>query len=489
MAALGSGSSLPVNFGLATRILRNIKYMKLTVSDELQESFISWKMPSEWVSAPDSWSLKYSSKDLPEVFSRYGLESAILMNFWKPLILSLGGFAVFVIFKLLEISLSKNKKNLIYMISRQVNILGSNFALIQFYGNLDDLTLYFTLEMRSTEFETGFRICSFVIAIVLLLAGVVFLVLHLVMLRKGAGPEGGQYENISLICKDFKDKNIFIQSFLMIYVIRSVLSSLVFALLFEYPILQISLQLALNILMIVYLCWKRSFKELFNTLGQIFCEIALLVAHICVLILAIFDHNGSGSNSIENVSKCIIIMNFILLFGCAALLIINLAKMLYKSFMERRKTPQILSQDPNVFASAKFNRPEQDLDQSHPNLSASHDGLINQSQGRLQSEPFPTKTEANENENIGKETIQQEVSFGEEKPNNESPTEDLDMSSPDIENSEDVNRSTVMLSSIISQAQTQELAFARIAQGSSMRNKFKKKFMAKSQKSIIVKYM
>ena len=53
-ASLSSGSSLPLNFGLVAKILRNFKYMDIPVSRELQ-------VASGFMSAPKSWSLKYNS--------------------------------------------------------------------------------------------------------------------------------------------------------------------------------------------------------------------------------------------------------------------------------------------------------------------------------------------------------------------------------------------------------------------------------------------
>lgn len=55
---------------------------------------------------------------------------------------------LFGIFKVIEMYMSKkdNKKSTIYSISRQVNVVASNFALTQFYSNLDDVIFYFVIE-------------------------------------------------------------------------------------------------------------------------------------------------------------------------------------------------------------------------------------------------------------------------------------------------------------------------------------------------------
>jgi len=389
-AALGSGSSLPLNFGLVAKIMRNFKYMKLPVSQELYETFVSWKVASGFMSAPKDWSSKYTSKTIPVVFSRYELQSAFLINFWKPFIMAIIEIAVFGAFKLIEVSIN-DKKSVVYTISRQVNVAASNFALTQFYSNLDDVIFYFILEMRSTEFETGFRVGSSILAIALLLVGVIFVVLHSKLIGryqnlKGKGSSTQlkgfetKCENINLIFKDFKDSSSLVQSFLMINVVRSVVTSLIFATLFEYPMIQISFLFVLNILMIVYLLTKKSFKEFTNTCGQFFCELVLFIANICVFLLALFDHADSYPISfIKGLSKCIIILNWILLFGCAILLLVNLLKTLYQSYLERRKPQQPPLSADKIFASAKFNRPDSGLEQLDQSL-ITNGGLINESQ-------------------------------------------------------------------------------------------------------------
>ena len=398
IGTLNSGSSLPLNFGLVAKILRNIKYMSLPVSSELYETFFSWKVASGFLSAPKSWSSKYTSKTIPVVFSRYKLQSAFLTNFWKPLMMTLIGIAVFGIFKGTEVSV-KDKKSMVYKISKQVNVIASNFALTQFYSNLDDVLFYFTIEMRSTKFETGFRVCSSVLAIVLFLIGAIFIFLHSQILGRyqklkeaNSTPQleefVAKFMNVNLIFKDFKDTNSLTQSFLMVNIGRSVLSSLIYATLFEYPMIQISFLLVLNILMIVYLWNLKSFQEFTNTCGQMFCELTLFTVNICVFLLALFDHaEDYPLASIERLGKCIIVLNFILLFGSALLILVNIGKMLYQVYKNKKKPPrQGLQHSLPVsekILTTKFSRPAGGLPQSNQSLST-NTGLSNEPQQTFQ---------------------------------------------------------------------------------------------------------
>jgi len=344
-SSLTSGSSLSLNFGLVAKILRNVKYLNISVSPDLRQTFLSWKVTSSFLSAPKSWSSQSDSESLPTVFSRYDLESIFLINYWKILILALIGLTIFVIFKLLEMHNPKGRWGLF---TRSINVAASNFALNQFYSNLDDVILYLTLDLRSTKFDSPLEVFSIVLGALLLFGGVIIVGVHMWLLWKYQGLKGKnmtqlegftlKYENISLLFKDFKDLALFTQSYLLINLIRGLVSSIIVALLFEYPLLQIILLLTLNILMIIFLLAKRSFKDSLNIFGQFFCEFVLLIANVCMFVMCIFGAVGSKPlDAIEKLSKCVIILNIILLIGCVIFLVLSIGKIFYGVYQEKKK--------------------------------------------------------------------------------------------------------------------------------------------------------
>jgi len=398
-ASLSSGSSLPLNFGLVAKILRNVKYLNISVSPELLQTFFSWKVASGALSAPKSWSSKSVSEPLPLVFERYGLQPVFIINYFKPLLMTLVGLFFFVIFKVMEINLSKkNPKGRWSSISRSINIAASNFALTQYYSNLDDVILYLVIDARSSKFDTSFRVFSFILGLVLLVIGMAILGGHVWFLYKYQGFKKKKeteleafrlkYENIDLIFKDFKDLNLSTQSFLLAHLIRSLLSSLSFALLFEYPLFQILSLLTLTLGMIAFLFMKRSFKEMLNLIGQLFCEFILLLANICMFILCIFDQAGSEPlEAIKRLSKCVIALNLALLIGCAVFLLISVGRILYKMYQERKK-----EKNKPFEGSSSLNGKLEALKFNHPNRThhsedvstfdlnnESHLGMFNQS--------------------------------------------------------------------------------------------------------------
>ncbi len=108
-AAFSSGGSLPFNFGLVSKMVRNVKYLNISVSADLRQSFVSWTATSSFLKAPESWNSESETRSriLQEVFGRYGLEPAFLINYWKTLILTLVGVVLFGIFKVIEVCFTK----------------------------------------------------------------------------------------------------------------------------------------------------------------------------------------------------------------------------------------------------------------------------------------------------------------------------------------------------------------------------------------------
>jgi len=352
-----------MNFGLVAKILRNVRYLDLTVSYELQETYYSWKTTSNFLKAPGSWKTKSESKELPYVFRQYALEPVFLINFWRPLLMTLIGLGLFLIFKGLEIVTRGGENNQRPVVARAIHTAASNFALTQFYSNLDDAIFFFILELKSTKFDTRFRNISFGVAFTVVILGVVLLVLHYVTLRKYQKlryPPNKKrnlkqiqqflhtFQNVSLIFRDFKDQSLFQQTFLLLQILRSVLASLITTTLYQILPLQISLLTLLNVAMVIYLIRKQPFKEYTDACGQFFCEIILFIAHLSIILIATINRdNDRGAASIGRLSKCIIILNFILLIGGILFILLEVGKGFYKAYKERQKnkTPPPL---PNI---------------------------------------------------------------------------------------------------------------------------------------------
>ena len=341
------GSSMPTNFGLVAKILRNSKYLNISVSEDLQETFCAWKISTGIFPAPED---SGSQGTLPWVFERYEMKSAFLINYWKtPTIILLGLVVGLLCFVMSKITFGKK----ISQIPRVVSLMTWNFVLAQFYGSIDEILFDFVIDARSDgSTSSGFRTFGFIFGLLLTLTGFGVAGLHGVILskyqriKKSQGSAGAKvdsvfqflkkYERIKLFFKDFKDLGLFQQSFLLINITRSLLSSLIFTLLFGYPILQISLLIVLNICVLVYLVLKKPFKDLANTIAQYLCEGLLFVAYLCILVLAIMAEAESGAeSSIKGFSMVVIVCNAVLLIGSAVFMLMKIAGILQQIYKER----------------------------------------------------------------------------------------------------------------------------------------------------------
>jgi len=354
VAAISAGSSMPVYFGLMSRILRNTKYLKIQVSPELQKAFYSWK-PSLSSLAPTSWSPKSESEPLPWVFERYNLEPVFLINYWVSFLMIAIGLVLYAVFKVAEKAVIKQgKKTLKSSILRYLHIAASNFALTQLYLTFDNAIFYCVLDMRSSEFDGSFRVFSLILALVVISIGGIILSFHGYLLGKYQNLKKHKInsklqvfkdkcENVNMVFKDFKDTTLLTQSYLLIHLLRALLSSLTFVTLFDYPMLQISLLVLINLGAGVFLLIKKPFTGLFSFFSQLFCEIILFIGLLCMLIMAKFDEVDSHPlDTMERLGKCVIVLNMILLIGSAALMIIGLLKGFYTACKGPKESSKVL---------------------------------------------------------------------------------------------------------------------------------------------------
>jgi len=159
-----------------------------------------------------------------------------------------------------------------------------------------------------------------------------------------------KYRSISVLWQDFKEKSIFTHSFLLVAVIRDVIFSLVLSLLYEYPLIQVIILVAMSALVIAHLVVFRPFEELKEAIQAYLCEVILLGVNVCVLILAISDKNGSiGSDGREMIGRVVMIMclafNFIPL-AFFAFNVVLLIRETVRWFREQRSSHKVVPSSP-----------------------------------------------------------------------------------------------------------------------------------------------
>jgi len=331
------------------------------------------------VNAPGSFdNQKGGSKPLHRNFVKYDVEPNFLINYWSNLVSILILSACLGMFKLSEIYLKKNelkKKVWARRMLRMLKISAANYLINNLYGSFDQILLFFIFEIQTCSFVSAFSLSSFICAVLFLIIGLGFFGFHFYILRKyqAAKSNGGtqdqekndekklqafksKHAHVKVFYEDFKDDSFSRQSFLAPLMIRSCTLNAFLCLLVDYPLVEASLYLAVNLAFAIFLVVKRPFEEFKNAAAQYFCEIIILITYSGVLALTIMDSNGTAAaSSRENLEKAIVILGIILnigglIFQCIE--IFGTIYEVYRSFKAWRSKSKVAASAP-VKARAK----------------------------------------------------------------------------------------------------------------------------------------
>jgi len=339
-SAVCVGSSMFANLGMITKIVQNIRFMKIHVSDELSTAFDSWNIDFFSWSIPEKLSSLSESEKLPEVFAQYEMDSRFLVNYWASLAQSLIGIILFFGFKILGYFMKGRMMNEKGFASKMLDfrvLAASNFAIIQIYGCLDDIVFYGLIDLRFGKFAPSFSAFSSVIAIVLLIIGALIFMLHIWILWKSTelrklpnhkealGDFLHKFEPLQILYQDFKDTTTIRQSFFALLITRSILSSLIMSTLFEKPLLQAILLMILSVSALSLLISKGPYKEFSRELTQYFYELIVFMVSLGVLIMAVADEMNKEAFSLRKIlGKSIVFLNAILFIGSMGLMCIEI---------------------------------------------------------------------------------------------------------------------------------------------------------------------
>ena len=260
----------------------------------------------------------------------------------------LGLHIIFISFEC--ITRTRHKTSGLYINSRRARLLTQNFLLLQVYSCYGDIILFLTINVSTIHFTSATSLISFILAITLTVIGIILPILHLKLLlkyraikRQSADSHQSldlfikQHEGVGVLFHDFKDNMSTNQAYLLFMTLRSVLCSLTIALLYKFPIVQVSLLSFFSVSMLGYCLFRRPLNQTINLIQQAICEVILLIANLCQLGLAIIDFRKLQSiTAQEYLSETIIMANLIVTF-LVPLFYRNKSHNSYKSVFEEKK--------------------------------------------------------------------------------------------------------------------------------------------------------
>ena len=308
-----------ITIGLFEKMLQYIRYIDVSYWQELINVFHDWD--SSWLSLdfrieiPDEIGDESAYRRVPNIFSNYKVSGSFLQNFWEnTMALGILGLLVSSLWGVEYFSKKKHTSSQ-KLFSTRLRIMGQNLLISQFYIKCGDVIFFFVIQAKAFWKATALSASSLLISIVVTVA---FFGFHLQLVNKYQKSEKKRgfedfcekNEGVKILFERFKDKSILSQSFLLIFVMKDLASSVVLTTLLISPLSQIIIITTMNVLMICYLLWKTPFRQIIDGIEQLIYESLLLCANLCVLTLAISDEEVR----IETVSRGIIIINIVFNF-------------------------------------------------------------------------------------------------------------------------------------------------------------------------------
>lgn len=327
-ASLASpGDSSSSSIGTLAKMLFYIRYLNINYPEDLRVLFEATK--------PSSISLtlglqmnQRTRQDLYYVpvsdkFTIYNVNSSFLVNFWDGMVLLVIIFGMVIVLLVFEFAAKiLNKKWLPYALINKVRIAIQNFALLQFYICCSDIVLFGSLQISRIEIRSPLDLISIILACVgsALIIGVLCLHIFIVYKHqkisqkyKNTGDDvelkrfEKHYQGLSAFFEDFRAVSYLHESCLIFTVLRAIVFNLIISFLYNYPLFQAIIIVMLNIILVVYLGFKRPFKHIVNFLQQMIAEVILLVVNTSMLTLAFMDGGSITDPSKRDVLGCIIV--------------------------------------------------------------------------------------------------------------------------------------------------------------------------------------
>jgi len=285
----------------------------------------------------------------PPLFARYDLGSPFLVNFW-PTLINVGiGFGSFIACILLE-KLFEHAKREGWAYSLVLKLVAGsfNFTLVQAYACLDNTLFYLVLDAKTNPFNSFFSWASMICAVIFLTLGclLVFFNFWTVSKYQSIKSQGvnalqdfnERNKSWQLFYSDFSDDGIWSQSFFAISIVRSMLSSFIITVLYNYPPMQTSYLVILDGAILLFLYFKTPFNTLRGTLAQYYYEIITLLVHICTFILSLQDTFQNPSDNVRLImSTGILYLNTALVSGAIGFMFIEI----YKTISEKKRAAKL----------------------------------------------------------------------------------------------------------------------------------------------------
>ena len=315
LSAVNFANPAAIFMAIMTRMLKNFRYLNINYSPKLQaildanDDFLINITPN----MPNNWMIKFSNSTLPSNFRKYDFPSNFCVNFWADEI----ALALLLITIILVYSLEHVPKRyrIAYLFNTKLkHMLKWNLTISLVISYFGDIVLFSSFEFRTNQLDNKYAIASFSLCIfvnILVVAIMVKTLLVIQAFRKSARRniffnynsmlENAKWRSYKVVLECFNRETFWQQAFLPLSSLRVYFFYIIIAYLCDYPLIQMCLITGLNVIMVLYIIYKRPLKHKIDFAEYLVREFIMLIANLCVSALAIMDKANSHNQRTRNI--------------------------------------------------------------------------------------------------------------------------------------------------------------------------------------------
>jgi len=261
---------------------------------------------------PDDLQDKFSLREIPTVFSRRGLHSSFLVNFWAEFMLFIvGGMVILIMILCEKIAKNKNNERALAVLAKLKTIIQWNLCIVAFAINLDNIILYSALDLMSSDFDSALAFSSLFVSLILVGLMAAFFIYTYVMVKRSGNNKIApmisktqsqlsfisRYPESQVIYRGFRDNTSRMSKhFYLVYSVRAAFPVLMGCVLYKYPLPQMIAQVVASFFVLLFVVWKKPIKSKINNIQLTILETLLFNVNLCGLILVTLSKKGESNS-------------------------------------------------------------------------------------------------------------------------------------------------------------------------------------------------
>ena len=326
-----TASGASYSFISMAKLSQHVRYLEVNQPPRLEALSQSHSRPIITLKflpdMPESLKSKFTLRSLPTVFSRLGLHSSFLVNYWASLMTLAAGIVVaFLLWGIALIVKYTENIEVPPFLDNLLTLFKWNFCFVLIVSNVDDIVIFGYIDFVSMQLKNAnatlslFMILLMICLVVATLVIAFLLVWKFQSMRKQVqlNKNFDLYEEFlvkwrswQVLFRGYFEDTFVKQSFYIIYIVRLGLPMLITVTFLTKPVSQSVCQLIVSLDILVYILYRCPFRRRINYVQLMIVESLVFVINICCVILSIKDFEDSDNYKIRVwVGDVIVLCNF-----------------------------------------------------------------------------------------------------------------------------------------------------------------------------------